>query len=109
MKVTRFACCLGLTVLLLSGMAWGAVEESVVPALSPEPQTAAWAQSWWMPRHEQKLAEARQRKGAVDLLFIGDSITHGWESGGKAVWDESSAERRPSNIGFSSDHTEPVL
>jgi len=109
MKVTRFACCLVLMPLFLNGMAPGATEATRIPALSPEQQTAAWAQSWWVPRHEQKLAEARQRKGAVDLLFVGDSITHGWESGGKAVWDEFYAGRRPFNIGFSGDRTEHVL
>lgn len=109
MKVTRFACYLILPALFLGGAACGATQEKTIPALSPEVQTAAWAQSWWMPRHEQKLAEAQQRKGAVDLLFIGDSITHGWESGGKAVWDEFYAGRRPFNIGFSGDRTEQVL
>ena len=109
MKVTRLTCALAFMVLFLGGMAWGTTEQIGIPALSPEPQTAAWAQSWWMPRHEQKLAEGRQRKGAVDLLFIGDSITHGWESGGKSVWDEFYGRRRSFNIGFSGDRTEHVL
>ncbi len=109
MKVVRFLCCLGLVVLFLGGAALGAVDEARVLALSPEVQTAEWAQSWWMPRHEQKLAEAKTLKGKVDLLFIGDSITHGWESGGKAVWDEFYSHRKPFNIGFSGDRTEHVL
>ena len=109
MKAVRITCCLGLMMLCLSGVALGAIEETSVLALSPEPQTAEWAQSWWMPRHEQKLKEAQQLKGKVDLLFIGDSITHGWESGGKAVWDEFYAHRRPFNVGFSGDRTEHVL
>jgi hypothetical protein len=45
MKVTRFSCCLGLLVLFLGGAALGAVEKNAIPSLSPEAQTAAWAQS----------------------------------------------------------------
>ncbi len=58
---------------------------------------------WWKKRHEQKVAAA---KGAeCDLLFIGDSITHGWENAGKNVWAEYYAKRKPFNIGFSGDKT----
>jgi acetyl esterase/lipase/lysophospholipase L1-like esterase len=109
MKAVRFGCCLSLAVLFLGGVVLGAVDEASVLALSPEPQTAEWSKSWWMPRHEQKLAEAQKLKGQVDLLFIGDSITHGWESGGKTVWNQFYANRRPFNIGFSGDRTEHVL
>ena len=38
---------------------------------------------WWMQRHAQKLAEVK--KGGQELVFIGDSITHGWEGGGKVA------------------------
>ncbi len=77
-------------------------------ALQPEVQTAEWAVKWWMPRHEQKLKELADMKN-VDLLMIGDSITHGWESGGKKVWDKYYANRNALNIGFSGDRTEHVL
>lgn len=109
MKATRFVCFVSLVVLCLGGAALGVAEESRILALSPEVQTAQWAQSWWMPRHEQKLAEAKNLEGKVDLLFIGDSITHSWETGGKVVWDEFYAHRKPFNIGFSGDRTEHVL
>jgi beta-glucosidase len=76
-------------------------------AVKPEVQTAAWAQSWWMPRHEEKLEALKGRQ--VDLLMIGDSITHSWENGGKAVWEKYYADRNAFNIGFSGDRTENVL
>jgi beta-glucosidase len=79
-----------------------------VPALTPAAQTAEWAQSWWMPRHQQKLADLAAQ-GEVDLLMIGDSITHGWETAGRAVWDEFYAGRKAFNLGFSGDRTEQVL
>ena len=78
-------------------------------AIQPGIQTAQWAQSWWMPRHEAKLAE-RAKMDKVDLLFIGDSITHGWEqANGKPVFDKYYKDRNTFNIGFSGDRTENVL
>lgn len=79
-----------------------------IQALQPEVQTAEWAVKWWMPRHEQKLKELTDME-KVDLLMIGDSITHGWENGGKKVWDKYYARRNALNIGFSGDRTEHVL
>ncbi len=73
-------------------------------ALVPEPRGDAW----WIQRHEAKLA-ARRAMGAVDLLMVGDSITHSWENGGRAVWDRYYAGRRAFNIGFSGDRTEHVI
>ncbi len=79
-----------------------------IKALQPEVQTAEWAVKWWMPRHEEKLKELGELK-TVDLLMIGDSITHAWEGGGKKVWDKYYAKRNAFNIGFSGDRTEQVL
>lgn len=79
-----------------------------VKALKPEPQTAEWAQSWWMPRHEAKL-EQKNEMETVDLLLVGDSITHGWENAGSKVFKEYYEPRHTLNIGFSGDRTEQVL
>lgn len=77
-------------------------------AIMPEVQTAKWAASWWMPRHEEKIA-AREAMERVDLLMVGDSITHGWERAGKAVADRFYGGRNVLNIGFGGDRTEHVL
>ena len=63
---------------------------------------------WWIKRHQSKLAE-KEKMGQVDLLMVGDSITHSWENGGKATWDKFYADRKALNIGFSGDRTEHVL
>lgn len=89
-------------------MAFGQESAGQIQALKPEIQTAKWAEKWWMPRHEQKLKELKEME-KVDLLFIGDSITHGFESGGKAVWDKFYAPRKAFNIGYSGDRTEHVI
>ncbi|MCB8933485.1 MAG: platelet-activating factor acetylhydrolase IB subunit [Fimbriimonadaceae bacterium] len=64
-------------------------------------------EGWWKDRHEQcvKITQA----GGVDLVFLGDSITHSFEGPGKAVWDREYAPLKAANFGFSGDRTEHVL
>lgn len=45
----------------------------------------------------------------VDLLLVGDSITHGWENAGRKVWEKYYSKRNCFNIGFSGDRTEHVI
>ena len=97
-----------LVLLALSPAAFAQQTATEIKALQPEVQTAEWAVKWWMPRHEQKLKEKAEMK-EVDLLMIGDSITHGWEGRGKKVWDKYYAKRNALNLGFSGDRTEQVL
>ena len=49
------------------------------------------------------------RKGGVELVFLGDSITQGWEGGGKKVWQEFYGQRKAANFGIGGDRTEHVL
>lgn len=44
--------------------------------------------------------------GNVDLLFVGDSITEGWN---KQVWDQSFGQWKAANFGIGGDHTGNVL
>jgi len=83
------------------------IEGKTHSAVTPVTQTAPWAVAWWMPR--QNAVNARLKEGNVDLLFIGDSITHFFEIPGKAVWDEYYAPRKAVNMGFSGDCTQHVL
>lgn len=76
-------------------------------AIVPVEQNEPWAIEWWRDRHAGKIAEAE--KTDVDLLFIGDSITHGWENVGAAVWQRYYDDRNAFNLGFSGDRTEHVL
>jgi lysophospholipase L1-like esterase len=61
----------------------------------------------WKKRHESLVERAR--KGGVDVLFAGDSITQGWADAGKKVWDERIAKWNPANFGISGDKTGHVL
>lgn len=76
-------------------------------AVVPVEQDAPWAVNWWRDRHEAKIEEARHSE--VDLVFIGDSITHAWENKGAEVWQEYYRSRNAFNLGFSGDRTEHVL
>ena len=60
-----------------------------------------------MERHERTVARLRQ--GRVDLLFIGDSITQGWEEDGRPVWDVFYQRRHALNLGYNGDQTDNVL
>jgi lysophospholipase L1-like esterase len=83
--------------------------QALVEAVTPAPNLEAWA-SWWMPRHEAKLREVRQPEAEnAKLLFIGDSITQGWETAGKEIWKRRYQPYEALNIGFSGDRTEHVL
>ncbi len=64
-------------------------------------------EQWWRERHDQKVAVTKA--GGVELAFLGDSITHSWEGGGKLVWDHYYGHRRAADFGFSGDRTEHVL
>ena len=76
-------------------------------AVTPVEQNSQWAVKWWMPRHEGVLDRIKQ--GNVNLIMIGDSITHGWENSGKAMWAKYYEPRGAANMGFSGDRTQHVL
>ncbi|MEO1574378.1 MAG: platelet-activating factor acetylhydrolase IB subunit [Pseudomonadota bacterium] len=70
-------------------------------------QDAAWTRDWWHKRHQQKIQEAKKQD--IDLVFIGNSITHSWENDGAVVWRKFYWKRKALNLGFSGDRTEHVL
>jgi len=63
--------------------------------------------SWWTLRHWE--VNDRVGQGKVDLIFVGDSITQGWEGNGEEVWQEYYGQRNAVNLGFSGDRTQHVL
>ena len=60
-----------------------------------------------MKRHES--FNTRVAKGDVDLVFIGDSITQGWEGRGKGVWEKFYGKRNSVNLGIGGDRTQHVI
>ncbi|MFT4994876.1 MAG: lysophospholipase L1-like esterase [Paraglaciecola sp.] len=78
---------------------------SVLPAMQNNDPT----KDWWLSRHQQKLAERDSMNKHVDLLFLGDSITHAWEYTAPKVWQQYYGQRRALNLGFDGDRTENLL
>lgn len=64
-------------------------------------------EAWWKKRLAAK--NERIAQGDVGLIFLGDSVTEGWESAGKEVWERYYARRKAINLGFSGDRTQHVL
>jgi len=60
-----------------------------------------------VPRHKEFLKVVA--KGEADVIFIGDSITQGWEGAGKKAWAESFAPLKAVNLGIGGDQTGHVL
>jgi beta-glucosidase len=89
-------------ILLALTIKWGCQEKPPHSAIKPEPR-----EGQWMKRHES--FNARVAKGNVDLIFIGDSITQGWEGSGKNVWEEFYGKRNAVNLGIGGDRTQHVL
>ncbi|MBS0207833.1 MAG: galactose-1-epimerase [Planctomycetes bacterium] len=61
----------------------------------------------WLVRHNS--INERAKQGDVDLLFIGDSITQGWEGAGKETWAKYYGNRKAMNAGIGGDRTQHVL
>jgi len=62
---------------------------------------------FWKQRHESFLARAKQ--GEVNIVFLGDSITQGWERRGKKVWQANFEPLKAVNFGIGGDRTENIL
>jgi len=75
--------------------------------------TTAALNPQWAQRIQQKKQQAEKEGKDIQLVLVGDSITHFWEgggfgSGGQNVYKEL-AKYHPLNLGFSGDRTEHTL
>jgi lysophospholipase L1-like esterase len=83
--------------------------------ITPKPRQS----EFWLNRFDE--INRRIEQGNIDLLFVGDSITHFWEGTiyptnsephgtvGQAVWDEYYSQRNAVNIGIGGDKIEHIL
>lgn len=94
-----------LSLSLLIGLAWLSVaDEAEHSAIQPVPRDGGW-----LDRHKlinQRVTEAGDK---AQVIFIGDSITQGWEGAGKEVWEKYYAPRHAVNLGIGGDRTQHVL
>lgn len=97
----RLARSISIPILLFTSLV-GIAQEKETATLKPVPREGGW-----MQRHESM--NSRVKQGNVDVVFIGDSITQGWEGAGKDVWQKSYGDRNAVNLGIGGDRTQHVL
>ena len=71
------------------------------------PWTRKKPAGWWLKRHEAILALPGRNE--VQIAFIGDSITDGWDNAGLKVWEKEYVPLKPLNLGIDCDSTQHVL
>jgi beta-glucosidase len=94
------------TALALTGRAEAQKQKPVAKqgsTVRPEPR----GDKWWQERHAQ--IDDRLKKTDTELVFIGDSITQGWEGAGRGVWEKFYGSRKAANMGIGGDRTQHVL
>ena len=69
--------------------------------------TSAPRDTNWVKRHQGFVEIAK--KGGVDVLFLGDSITDGWREAGKEQWETNFVPLKAANFGIGGDRTQHVL
>ncbi|MDP1590511.1 MAG: platelet-activating factor acetylhydrolase IB subunit [Prosthecobacter sp.] len=80
----------------------GLAETAKNLAIDPKPRDGRW-----LERHESFNAVSMQ--GEAQLVFLGDSITQGWEGNGKEAWAKTWAPLKAANFGIGGDRTEHVI
>ena len=63
----------------------------------------------WKERHELLNRRANDAGPKAKIVFIGDSITQGWEGAGREVWEQRFSRYNAVNLGIGGDRTQHVL
>lgn len=97
-----------ITTILSLGFGLVAQAENITPSgTTPTPRTIEY--SWmpvatWQRMHAEDVLVADHDQ--VDLLFVGDSITAGWDW---QIWQNNFAPLKAANFGIGGDHTGNIL
>lgn len=71
--------------------------------------TFAFPSRNWLQHWHGISEQAHKEASSIDLIFDGASITEGFQSTGKEVWNERYGKLHAFNFGVSGDHTQNVL
>ena len=82
-----------------------AEEVILPPCMKPAPRTDEAGEA----RQRQVLDRVRNAKAPVPVIFVGDSITQGWEDAGAEAWRDRFQAIGALNLGVGGDRTEHVL
>jgi acetyl esterase/lipase/lysophospholipase L1-like esterase len=87
------------------------VRDSKVPSVVPAPPDLS--KEWLRKRYEaiEAMLVKSDELNTTDVLFVGDSITQGWQEKGWEQWNQSFAGQpwKGLNLGVAGDRTENVL
>jgi lysophospholipase L1-like esterase len=98
-----------------AGLVSLAVAQTPAPATAPVAPAAPVDASAAIPKtgnarffelHEKFLA--RGKAGPIGVLFLGDSITEGWDKA-PHIWEHYLAKHQPANFGIGGDQTQHVI
>ena len=93
---------------LLIASCFSFADENLTPSgTNPTPRTIEYpwmSVDTWDKMFAEDIAVAEQ--GGVDLLFVGDSITAGWNWD---IWQKNFGQYHPANFGIGGDHTGNLL
>jgi len=114
----RFLCTLASVLVLWSVQAARIIAEEATSGTAKQcaaatpvenPWTKRLPQGWWKKRHEEILSAPG--RGGCQIVFIGDSITDGWdaEGGGLKIWEREYVPMKALNLGINCDSTQHVL
>jgi lysophospholipase L1-like esterase len=101
-----------LALALLVHPAWGQNRQIVLPwPEPPRPADVPWAsfpapRLDWIARFETNIDKLKN--GPYDLVFDGDSITDGWQGGGKEVWQAHYGRLKAVDLGIGGDQVQHV-
>ncbi len=90
--------------LLLAAASWIGLA-GTHSAIQPAPR----GDQGWQDRQKRLNERAAEAGEKAQVIFIGDSITQGWEGAGKEVWARYYAPRNAVNLGIGGDRTQHVL
>lgn len=101
---------------LMVAAAWGTTMFAAPLPDGPAPAGKAWEPAWgywtaaptsWLPTHMGHVK--RIQAGPTEVLFLGDSLTKGWEGAGKETWDKEILPLHAVDAGIGGDTTRQVL
>ena len=99
-----------LTILALLPVLLPTLLDAATPSTIATTPVSRLTTSWWRQRFENKQVEIR--RGKVDLLWLGDSITQNWEKDSPHAWLDFAptwrkfyGDRHAINLGFRGDST----
>ena len=88
--------------ILAASISFGFAQHSAIDA-------APRGDDGWKKRQASFNEKVKEVGNKAQVIFIGDSITQGWEGEGKEIWAERYAKFEAVNLGIGGDRTQHVL